>query len=206
MNVIRAFIAVNLSDQVVRGLGGTLEALSMQAPKGVVRWTLPEKIHLTLKFLGDVSTASIDTITRALQAEAARHPFFDISAEGLGAFPSLRHPRVIWIGLQSPPQLESLQHGVEAEMERLGYPREERTFSPHLTLGRVRKEAQPADLRDLAEVLEGFRIGSLGTSHIEDVHLYRSELRGSGSIYTRLFTARLGETAAAAYDSSALQS
>lgn len=196
MGVIRAFIAVSLAEEVTRGLVRTLEDLKQRAPVGSVRWTPPGNIHLTLKFLGDVSESNIPAITRCLQTEVARHPVFAITAADLGAFPSLRRPRVIWIGLQAPPQLDVLQRGLEAEMERLGYPRDERPFAPHLTLGRVRKEAGPAELSNLSGVLERVRVGVLGTTRVESVHLYRSVLSPGGSIYTRLFSAPLGGPAA----------
>lgn len=196
MGVIRAFIAVSLAEEVARGLARTLEDLKKRAPAGAVRWTPPGNIHLTLKFLGDVSEANIPAITRGLQTEVARHPALTITAADLGAFPSMRRPRVIWIGLHAPPQLEALQRGLEVEMERLGYPRDERPFTPHLTLGRVRKETGPAELSDLSGVLERVKVGVLGITRVESVHLYRSVLSPGGSVYTRLFTAPLGGPAA----------
>lgn len=196
MGVIRAFIAVSLAEEVARGLARTLEDLKKRAPAGAVRWTPPGNIHLTLKFLGDVSEANIPAITRGLQTEVTRHPALTITAADLGAFPSMRRPRVIWIGLHAPPQLEALQRGLEVEMERLGYPRDERPFTPHLTLGRVRKETGPAELSDLSGVLERVKVGVLGITRVESVHLYRSVLSPGGSVYTRLFTAPLGGPAA----------
>jgi len=157
-----------------------------------VRWVAVENIHLTVKFLGDVSLANLDLLKRTLQSEAASHAAFEVSVGGVGAFPDMRRPRVIWVGVQAPPQLSSLQSGIDAQMSRLGYAREERPFSPHLTLGRVARAASLAEVRRIGEVLQTLKIGFLGATRLHQVHLYRSDLQPSGAVYTRVFSAPLG--------------
>jgi 2'-5' RNA ligase len=195
MSVIRAFIAIRLSDEILHGLDQTLVELKKRLPKAPVRWVPPQNIHLTIKFLGDVSVASLDLLTQMLQTEASRHTPFEFNVGGLGAFPSARRPRVVWVGVDAPPALGALQRGVEAEMARLGYEPEGRDFSPHLTLGRVNRNAGPGDLRDLAGVLESYRPGALGAVSVQAVRLYRSDLHPTGSVYTELFSANLGANA-----------
>lgn len=191
MNVIRAFIAINLSEEVHQGLEQVLHDLKSRLPGGAVRWVPGKNIHLTIKFLGDVSLASLEMLTTMLQTEAARHPQFEFSVGGLGAFPTPHRPRVIWVGIEAPAELASLQRGVETEMARLGYAPEERPFSPHLTLGRVTRNVDPGELRRLSDVLETYKVGFLGVTRVDAIHLYRSDLQSSGAVYTRLHSTPL---------------
>ena len=190
---IRAFIAIDLSVDVSRQLEEVSRHLKRQMPGQAVRWVAVKNIHLTIKFLGDVSVGNLEMLQRALQTETARHPTFQFDVSGLGAFPSNRRPRVIWVGVQAPPQLQALQRGVENEMARLGYAPEERGFSPHLTLGRVARNVTPEEVRRIGDVLQSSRVGLLGSTQANAVHLYRSDLQPGGAIYTRLFTAALNQ-------------
>jgi 2'-5' RNA ligase len=191
MSVIRAFIAINLSPEIYQQLDQVLAGLGSKLPGSFVRWVPARNIHLTIKFLGDVSISSQEMLMQALQVEANRHPSFDVSVGELGVFPSLRRPRVIWIGVEAPPELAALQHSVEAEMARLGYAPEDRPFSPHLTLGRVARNASSDEISRISDVLGKSKVGFLGAFRVQSVHLYRSDLQPGGSIYTRLFTANL---------------
>jgi 2'-5' RNA ligase len=191
MNVIRAFIAINLSEEVHHGLEQVLQDLKSRLPDGAVRWVPAKNIHLTIKFLGDVSVASLEMLKTMLRAEAARHQQFEFSVGGIGAFPSPRRPRVIWVGVEAPSELSGLQRGVETEMARLGYAPEERPFSPHLTIGRVTRNADPNELHQLSGVLEAYKVGFLGVTRVQAIHLFQSDLQPSGAIYTRLYSALL---------------
>ena len=194
MTVIRAFIAIELPaeiqqrlDMVARQVRGGLGGL----PGSTVRWVSAENIHLTLKFLGDVSLANLDLLKEMLQAEAKEHPPFELSVGGLGAFPNLHRPRVVWVGIQAPPELAALQSGIESKMEVLGYPREEHPFSPHLTLGRVTRNANNTEARQVGDVLGATKVGFLGVVRAGEVRLFKSDLKPGGSVYTCLFTAPL---------------
>jgi 2'-5' RNA ligase len=98
---------------------------------------------------------------------------------------------VIYIGIQAHPILEGLQRGIEFASRKLGYESEERGFSPHLTIGRVRQNANTAEQQTIRRALEETRIDSLGTARVDSVHLYRSDLKPAGSVYTRLYSAPL---------------
>jgi 2'-5' RNA ligase len=191
MNVIRAFIAISLSEEVHKGLDQVLRDLRGRQTGGAVRWVPGENIHLTIKFLGDVSLASLEMLTTMLQSEAARHPQFEFSVGGLGAFPTPRRPRVVWVGIEAPAELASLQRGVETEMARLGYAPEDRPFSPHLTLGRVTRNAGSDDLHRLSQILETYKVGFLGVTRVQAIYLFRSDLQPSGAVYTCLHSAPL---------------
>lgn len=191
MSVIRAFIAIDLTPDVRRQLDQVSAQLRQALPGTPVRWVPAANIHLTLKFLGDVSLSSLDMLKNMVQTEVAAHRPFDVSVGGLGAFPNPKHCRVVWIGIEAPAELNSLQHGIDASMATLGYSREERPFSAHLTLGRVSRNATSKDAHALAGVLESTRIGFLGMVTVESIHLFKSDLHPTGSVYTRLFSANL---------------
>jgi 2'-5' RNA ligase len=159
-----------------------------------VRWVPSENIHLTLKFLGDVSIANLDMLTKILGGIVSTHRSFEVSAGGLGAFPKIHQPRVIWIGLEVPPELMAIQHNLELETARLGYTREERPFSPHLTLGRVSRNASPAEIQAIAKVLGTTKVGFLGATRVKTVYLFRSDLNPGGATYTRIFSAPLADS------------
>lgn len=192
MSVIRAFIAINISPEIAQRLNvisGELQQMLRGVP---IRWVPVENIHITLKFLGDVSESNLDLLKEMLEAEVARHPQLEISAGELGAFPSIRRPRVLWVNVQAPPELVALQRGIDNEAARLGYDREERAFSPHLTLGRVSRNANSSDARRISEVLEKYVVGYIGAARIREVILYRSDLYPNGAVYTPIFAAKLG--------------
>ena len=140
---IRAFIAIELPAAIQEQLGQVIAGLQERAPRAV-RWVAPRNIHLTLKFLGNVSPDNLTQLTRVIQNEAQRCKPFELRVGGLGAFPTKIHPRVIWIGVAAPPPLAEIQLGLDRETERLGYQNEERGFSAHLTIGRVSQHASPA--------------------------------------------------------------
>lgn len=192
MAVIRAFIAISLPEPLQRKLEEVINGLKGRLGNGAVRWVTGANIHLTLKFLGDVSPANLEMLKKIMQAEASAHPAFEIGVGGLGAFPSMHRPRVIWVKVGAPPALKALQRGIEHETTRLGYDREDRAFSPHLTLGRVNRSASPREIQQIGELLEQTTLGPVGVVKVEQVSLYRSDLRPGGAIYTCLFSAPLG--------------
>ena len=120
---------------------------SARLPGAAVRWVAVKKIHLTLKFLGDVSESNLPVLYEILRREAEKQAAFEIQVGGLGAFPSVNSPRVIWIGVEAPAELAALQHGIDVETARVGYAGEERDFSPHLTLGRIAHNASSEERR-----------------------------------------------------------
>ena len=194
MSVIRAFIAINISPEIKQRLTVLSDDLQRSLRGVPLRWVPVENIHLTLKFLGDVSEANLDLLKKLLKSESAAHPVFELSAGELGAFPSIRRPRVIWVNIQAPSELAALQRGIDIETSRMGYAREDRPFSPHLTLGRVSRNADADDHHRISEVLGAFKVGFIGAANVRQVHLYRSDLQPSGAIYTLIYSANLGVT------------
>jgi 2'-5' RNA ligase len=187
MEKIRTFIAIELDESIKESLTKLQERLKGQVPQGSVRWVRSEGIHLTLKFLGDVPADQIGQITRALQRSCQGFAPFSLSCGGLGCFPDLKRPRVVWVGIQEETgTLAQLQKAIEENVSPLGYPPEKRKFSPHLTLGRVQRRVSSGDLRRLGELVGASEIGTLSQMEVRSVNLMRSDLRPSGAVYTRL--------------------
>jgi len=191
MGLLRAFLASELPAQIQDAIHQSTAGLRQALGDDLVRWVPARNVHLTLKFLGDISPSSVDLIQQMLLAEASQFPAFEMQVEGLGCYPNPRRARVLWVGLKAPPELASLQRAVEAAAARLGYESEERGFSPHLTIGRVRQNASAADLQKVRGALEATQVPALGTVRVDAIHLFKSELHPQGSIYTRLFSAPL---------------
>ena len=194
MSLLRAFLASELPPALQDAIQTATAHLRKTLDHDLIRWIPAHNIHLTLKFLGDVSPSSLDLIEQMLTTEAAQLRPFEMQVEGLGSYPTSRRPRVFWVGLNAPAALASLQHAIETATSRLGYPSEEREFSPHLTIGRVRQNVSAADLQKIRAALEETKVGNLGTVRVEAIHLFKSELHPSGSVYTKLFSASLGKT------------
>lgn len=185
--MLRTFIAVELPAGIQKTISQSTAPLRNSLSKSLVRWVVPQNVHLTLKFLGDVSSTNLEQLVAALKVEAAVHEMFTMSVVGLGAFPNPRRARVIWVGLKAPPALEAIQRGVEAAAERLGYAPEERPFSPHLTIGRVGQNVSASDLQCIRTLLEATKVGMLGTFRVDSVHIFKSDLQPGGSVYTHLY-------------------
>jgi 2'-5' RNA ligase len=191
MSLLRAFFAVELPVSIQDTIQQQTARLRQVLDSSLVRWTPPHNIHLTLKFLGDVSPANLELLCEMLTREADQFPAFDMRIADLGSFPTSRRPRVIWVGLYAPAVLESLQRGIESAAARLGYAPEDRPFSPHLTIGRVRQDLSPQDLHKIRMGLEAMKVGELGIARVDCAHLYRSDLKPGGSVYTKLYSAPL---------------
>jgi len=191
MSLLRTFIAVEIPSHVQKKIQQETEPLRKAIGSSLVRWVSIQNVHLTLKFLGDVSPASVDTLTQMLRVEADSCPEVDMQISGLGSFPSLRRPRVLFIGIQAPAELEALYRGIESACARLGYESEGRGFSPHLTIGRIKQDASVADQQKVRHALAETKIDSLGIARVNSVHLHKSDLKPTGSVYTQIFSAPL---------------
>ena len=189
--MLRLFIALTPDEAVKEALAEVQERLRQRLPARTVKWTPPEQIHLTLRFLGDVPEDAVAGLTDALAHAAAGQRSFELIAERLGVFPTLRRPRVLWVGLGGGlRELTAVQQALQNATAPWGA-REEKDFHAHLTLGRVR-ELAPARLREVAAALLEFRVDRLGSWTASAVELFRSELRPDGAVHTCLASQRFG--------------
>ncbi len=194
MGLLRAFIAIEFPQNIKDAIERQTARLRQTLGNDLVRWVPAQNMHVTLKFLGDIAASHVEFLKQMIARESESHQQFDLQIGGLGSYPTSKRPRVLWVGLHAPADLASLQKSIEAGACRLGYEQEERPFSPHLTLGRVRQNLSPADLPKIRSALDNIQLGNIGTARVDSVHLIRSDLQPSGSIYTNLFSAPLTKT------------
>lgn len=177
---MRAFIAVNLDDNLRRAIAETQDAL--RATGADVKWVQAESMHLTLKFLGWVDDARVPEIVKAVGAALDGQAPFRLRVAGVGGFPTPTAPRVIWVGVEEgATELAELSRLVEDAVEPLGFEREGRPFSPHVTVGRAKgpggRQGLTAAMREAAE-------REFGEMQVTKVELMRSDLRPTGPVYT----------------------
>ncbi len=189
---IRTFIAVELEEAQKRALRDVQETLKAERAGRYVRWVAPEAIHLTLKFLGGVDADRMPALQSALDQACAGIPPFTLSLAGLGAFPNTRRPNVVWVGIGGETgTVARLAEQIDRACASLGFPAETRPFSPHLTLGRVKRDVRPADQQFVGEMVAQAEVGDLGECRVSHVNIMKSDLRPTGSVYARLYAVQL---------------
>lgn len=184
--MIRAFIAVKIvATPELRKLLVRLNTMG-----GGIKPVAADKLHVTLKFLGDTDEALLPEITAALTAAVANRAACEVRLTGVGAFPNAKRPAVIWVGMHGAETLIDIAADLETRLEPLGFARERRAFQPHLTLTRLRSRPPDAMFKILAE--QGAT--EYGAARVASVELMRSELLPSGARHTVLASAPLGRT------------
>ncbi|MBX3086678.1 MAG: RNA 2',3'-cyclic phosphodiesterase [Anaerolineae bacterium] len=184
--LLRLFIAITLPEAIHAAIVPIQQRLERLDTSHAIRWASDDSLHLTLKFLGETPADRVEAISAAMQAACKQAPF-RLNIEGLGWFPTLRSPRVIWLGVTGDvPALHHLRDAVERTVAPLGFPTEARPFSPHLTLGRTRQQASKAALASFAEEAGQLPVAQLGSWQVPELVLMRSDLRPSGAVYTVL--------------------
>jgi 2'-5' RNA ligase len=189
---MRIFIALDLDEAIRERIDGFIEGVRGFAPDA--RWVLPESLHITLKFIGEKPAETVADIKGALSGVELAP--FDLSLKGYGFFPTAKSARVFWVGIESGPQLRELAKTVDRITSALGIPKEDRLFSPHLTLARGggnsgapgwRKGDRPnRNFQFLLEKLSRLPAPEFGTMTAREFFLYQSQLMRGGSRYTRL--------------------
>jgi RNA 2',3'-cyclic 3'-phosphodiesterase len=187
MEQIRTFIAIELTEDARSGLR-TIQGLLKSDNPQIARWVDPASIHLTLKFLGNIPPNKVEPISQYMKKAAVEVKPFGLEIKGLGAFPTLDRPQVVWIGLTGEiEQLKKLQTNLESWIAPLGFPPENRPFTPHLTLARLRDTATAIEKQKLGEKILKTDPGRGFSISVNSISLMRSQLTPAGAIYTRLF-------------------
>ena len=176
----RTFICLELPETILVQAEALQRRLAGLGDK--IRWVNPKNLHLTLRFLGEISRPQVETVCLAVRSAAARVEAFSIRLSGTGCFPSPRRPKVFWIGVTEASDVTRLFQAVEEELFCAGFPREARPFSPHLTLGRFRVDRSSPTLGVLLAEAEFDAAPFLVTN----VTVMKSELRKAGAVYTPL--------------------
>lgn len=191
MEPIRAFIAIELPDSVKAAIS-RIQADVRRGEHASVKWVNPDGVHLTLKFLGNIDPELIPDIGRAMSQAAAGLGPVRLELSRVGAFPNLRAPRVVWVGLEGDiSTLQVLYKQIEDRLAELGFPPEGRAFSPHLTLGRVRQGAARPEQQRLAQAISSTKLDDRAAFEAGSVSLMRSTLTRARAIYSRILEAGL---------------
>ena len=157
-----------------------------------MKWVNPESIHLTLKFLGNITADKIVEITKAIENAAQTTPPFHLEVKGLGVFPNLKRVQVIWTGLRGDTdKLSQLQQRLESNLAGLGFPAESRPFTPHLTLARVRDQASTDERQRIGQLITDTEFEAVHPIEVDAISLMKSQLTREGAIYSHLSLAKL---------------
>jgi len=174
---MRAFIAIELAHHIRKELA-QIRNRGMIKGRGI-RWVKPESIHLTLKFLGNIDLETVHNVTRAMRNASQNLEPFDIELGGFGCFPKKGKPRVFWIGVTpSNSALEVLFRRMEEDLEEIGFKKEKRAFSPHITLARIKGNLEEGPVDRGSTVI--------GEQEVPEIVLFQSELKPSGAVYVPL--------------------
>ena len=182
---MRLFVALEIPAAVQDNLAAQIKELrdfSTKVADKRPRWVRPENLHVTLKFIGEVSPTKLDGIRSALSAMRSDAPI-DLNFHGLGFFPNEQYPRVLWSGINASANLTSLAGDIDGTLESQGIARERRAFTPHLTLARI----EPPGLHEkLHANIQQNRAREFGSFQTREFHLIESKLKPSGAEYTTL--------------------
>ena len=181
-NTIRTFIAIELPEKIIYTISKVQEEIKSYGLK--IRWVRPENIHLTLKFLGDTKAADTENVARAVSESVTDYPPISLVVKGIGVFPGIKRPRVIWLGVSNQLDvLTTFQKTLDEKLEAIGFPKENRPFRGHLTLGRIKSKIDPKTLNDALKEFAQFE-----SEHFlaDRIILYKSDLKPNGPVYTKL--------------------
>ncbi len=183
---LRLFVAIEIPPKLKDALIGVTARLALER-WDAVRWVRPEGFHITIKFLGDTPASRVPAIEQAIATLASQQPRFDLTLGGMGFFPSGANANHIYVGLGGDlAALNSLQRASEAAFASLGYASENKPFKPHITLGRLRKEATREQRDDAVSRAIAIGLGTVGSFSADGLRLMRSTLAAGGSIYEEM--------------------
>ena len=186
---VRAFVAIQIPEVVIDFLQQLQARIPL--PEINIRWVAKKNIHLTLQFLGDIDSSTISAVAAQMDAAAKMVKPFSLAARGVGAFPNVRRARVLWIGLAGGLEpLKSLQAGLESGLESIGFKRESRDFSAHLTIGRIRGRV---DAQRMAAAFKPVEDARSDFFRVDRLMLYKSVLKPNGPLHSQLHTSHLAE-------------
>jgi 2'-5' RNA ligase len=186
---IRVFVAIELPGEILQAIRELQDELKSE--KLDLRWVEPGNIHLTLKFLGEIHPKDIEPVCLAVKNAASRVQGFEIQVKGIGAFPGLNRPRVVWAGIGGKTEsLGKLADVLDQELEALGFERESRPFKGHLTLARAKGAVDPVRMTRAAGRFMTFQTPVFS---VHELILFQSRLKPEGPVYEKLFSAFLGE-------------
>lgn len=182
---MRCFISIELESSIKNNINDFILQNNLSKLFSGIRWTKPDNLHITLAFLGDISTDRISDVKKILTKIASNHMPFSIDLSDLGFFPSLKNPRVLWIGINEQPNLLKLKDDINKRLDAFNISYDKKPFSPHLTIGRIK---DPLQIEPKAVSELEFKASFLVT----EIYLMKSDLSPTGASYTNLYNVKLG--------------
>lgn len=190
---MRTFIAVDFPPNTLEKIADITGFFKTLTPEKTLKWVETENLHLTIKFLGEIDEQTAAQVKRTLSVALKDQHSFEIEISGLGMYPNKNKPRVIWLGITGAGPLADIYKVTNHELAKLEIQPEQRPFSPHLTIARIRRNTDHKAAQQIGEILSKYQVDPLGTITITQVHLYQSDLTPSGPIYTRLHSVNLNQ-------------
>ncbi|MHC4871713.1 MAG: RNA 2',3'-cyclic phosphodiesterase [Planctomycetota bacterium] len=185
--MLRLFIAIELDEDIRAELFEEIKYLKSHFPD--IRWVKPENLHITMKFLGNVGENEIEDISAIMDSAAEKTPSFSAGIENLGCFPDTRHPRIVWAGCgQGNNEIKSIVGNLDEELKLIGYKPENRKFTPHITIGRVKR---PSHAMGIEEIINDAQQIDFGLLDVSALTLFMSELKKEGPRYSAMYRAEL---------------
>ena len=185
---LRCFISLELSEELKRNIYVCVEKL--KATRADVKWVRTENLHLTLKFLGDTTEELLKSVHERLISLSRAHNRFSLQVSGAGAFPNIKYPRVIWLGVRDSEEIIKLQRDIDESMKGLGFKRDDKQFTPHLTIGRVKSmRNEDVLIKELATLKEA----DFGKIEVINITLMKSELKPGGAEHFKLSEIPIGK-------------
>jgi len=195
MKTVRTFIAIALSTEARANITQLQSRLKGVSPPNTVHWTMSQNIHLTLHFLGNVAVDDLEETAQAVRAAAESCPAFVLNLSSLGCFPNTRRPRIVWVGVSGETEILTNLHQTLGDQlhQRIGFRPELRPYSPHLTIGRVKRGIPQRKLDQLGQMLEQKmpQVGQLAALPVTEIQLIQSDLKPDGPVYTPLAREKL---------------
>jgi 2'-5' RNA ligase len=191
LQLFRLFIALTFSLEDLQKILKTMNDLQHHFPTLGLRWVQPSNIHLTMKFLGNVEHSRLPELNQSLLSAVENIPPCSAEMGGLGAYPSLAHPQIIYLGLKPDKHLDKLFVQLENSLFNIGFPKERKGFSPHVTLARISDHIAESDRKAISTVQKSIDVPVLSSPIFDTLYLVKSDLDHSGPTYTKLFSSPL---------------
>ncbi|MDT8381724.1 MAG: RNA 2',3'-cyclic phosphodiesterase [Brevefilum sp.] len=185
---MRTFVAIDFSPQIRGKIGEIIKYFKTQTPDYALKWVEPQNLHMTIKFLGEISEGHLQTIKDLLSDTIKGRSSFEIEVTGMGMYPSAHKPRVIWLGIEGSGPLKDIHKSLDQALQKASIPPDKRGLSPHLTIARIRRNVETLIVQDIGKTLSQFKIDSLGICTVYKVVLYKSTLTPGGPIYDPLLS------------------
>lgn len=188
MELIRCFLAIEYPKKILDLINQISREMQSAFPPGCVRWVPQKNLHLTVKFLGEITPVQFNELRTNLRPVCADSPPIPLHIMGKGVFPNLRSPKIIWIGAEDSLPLLTFAERCEETCTQTGILTEKRPFKPHLTIGRTQRDISETHMRWIGEYFRSSPVPEFGHFTADHVILFRSELHPAGPIYSPMET------------------